>query len=123
MADESMIDWEQLNLVSDYDVENRGVLIEIFLKGTRDDFAPLRTAIDQKNVSEVARLSHGAAGASMSYGMSILVPGLRKMEADAKNGSLENAETLYREFQQNFVRLEKYLSAAAFPAINRPKAA
>ena len=118
-AMEHLIDEARLNEITDGDEATLRELVGIFLDDTVREFQNLNNAIAAKNAAEVHRLSHSIAGAAMTYGMTVMVASLRHLEAEAKAGRLDQAQTLqaacldaFRKIQTHFEQRPGWLRAA-----------
>jgi len=108
----SPVDEDRLRLVSDGDLSGLRRLMSIYLKSTAEDIARLGQAVREGSAAEVHRIAHGCAGASESFGMSGIVPPLRRLIAMAKEGQLtDSAAPLVEEAQAQFDRIKSYLEA------------
>src|SRR5665213_87596 len=99
MTNESPIDFEQLNMVSNNDPYDREFLVSIYLRETEKDLKKLKNAIQSGLAKDVYRMSHGCAGSSLSYGMIAVVAPLKKLEAQSREGRLDNAMELLEEVE------------------------
>jgi HPt (histidine-containing phosphotransfer) domain-containing protein len=122
MSNDSPVDLEQLNSITDGNMDDLRLLIETYLTTTEDDFKKFQKALDARDTATLYRLAHGGAGASLSYGMAAIVPALKSLETDAKAGNLENAPALITEAKQQFDRIKVFLQTH-FPPPSNKKAA
>lgn len=110
MSGENLVDWDQLDSISE-DEANKRFLIEVYLESTRKDLRRLKIALDAGNSGDVMRLAHGGAGASGSYGMIGVVDAFRVLEKAAKEGRLTDAPAMLAQIEDDFRRLESELAA------------
>jgi HPt (histidine-containing phosphotransfer) domain-containing protein len=89
-----LIDEARLQEISDGDATALRHLIHVFLENTALEFKHLTGAIALGNAVEVHRITHSIVGAAMTYGMVGMVEPLRRFEAEAKAGRLEQALAL-----------------------------
>ena len=119
MSIEPPIDLEQLNLISDGDPKDRDFLVGVYLQETANDMTRLKQAIEAGDASTVHRLAHGCAGASLSYGMSAVVPVLQQLEKKAKAGNLQNAAEDLTEAEKELESIKTFLKTylySTYPA-------
>ena len=104
------VDDARLRLISDGDVAGMNHLIKVYVQHTTGDLQKLSAAVTARNLEDVGLLAHGCAGASLSYGMTSIVPSLRALEAQAKQGQLgPDAAQLVQTAKNEFERIKLYL--------------
>ena len=109
MNNEPLIDFEQLNLVSNNDPYDREFLVSIYLRGTERDLGKLKSAIEANDANEVCRIAQACAGSSRSYGMVAVVPMLKRIATEARDGILDNAPALFEEVETQFRRIQTFV--------------
>ena len=82
------INMDHLRMMTDHDEPGMRRLMDIYLHETAHELDLIDAALEAKNVADVHRLSHGAAGGSETYGISPLAKIFRHMEALGKQGHL-----------------------------------
>ena len=106
-----LIDEQQLRLITDGNPDDTRHLVEVYLRETETDLKELRGAIESGHTNEVHRLAHGCVGASLSYGMTVMVPTMQQLETDAKNGDIKDAAALLAQADLEFQRLKSFLAS------------
>ena len=65
-------------------------------------------------LEEVERIAHKAAGASATCGMNAVVPALRELERQGREGRLVDAATLVAHILKELERIRAYLDSQQF---------
>ena len=86
-----VVDLEQLQSACDGNIELLRELVRLYFGQAAEIMAGLEKAIQAGDVPEVDHLSHKLAGSSLACGMSSIVPSLRQLEFNAKQGHLRGA--------------------------------
>jgi len=122
MTDALPIDFDQLNLVCNNDPYDREFLVSIYLRETEKELRRLSAAIQAGNSQEVYRMSHSSAGSSQSYGMAAVVPALKQLELESREGNLRNSQVLFQEIETQFKRIRTFAMTMP-PVIDQAEAA
>jgi HPt (histidine-containing phosphotransfer) domain-containing protein len=85
-------------------------LIELYFTQTSTQFEQLSTAVQSNALQEVERIAHKAAGASATCGMNAVVPALRELERQGREGRLINAAALVAHTLKELERIRTYLN-------------
>ena len=101
-----------LRNVADGDTEFMNELVELYFADTSNRLVTLRQAVTSGAVSEVERIAHTLAGASIASGMRAVAPPLRKLERMARAGQLVDAATLVEEAATQLNRTRDFLASA-----------
>jgi HPt (histidine-containing phosphotransfer) domain-containing protein len=81
----------------------------MFLKQTHRQFGQIEAAIRNGNADDVRRVAHSCAGASVTLGMTHLVPKLRALEKLGASGSLTDADKLCEAAVHEYARVREFL--------------
>jgi CheY-like chemotaxis protein/HPt (histidine-containing phosphotransfer) domain-containing protein len=108
-AAEDPVDMERLMEFTDGSADNLRELIELYLTQTTDQLEKLGAAVAAADTGEVRRVAHSCAGASATCGMRHLVPMLRELESQGRQGKLTSAERLFEQAGQEFKRIRSFL--------------
>jgi CheY-like chemotaxis protein len=108
---EEPVDMERLTEFTDGSSENLRELVELYLTQTSEQLEKLQTAVASGDAAEVRRLAHSCAGASATCGIRHLVPLLRELERQGREGKLTNAQSLFEQAGQEFKRIREFLEA------------
>ncbi len=92
-----VVDLEQLQSACDGDGELLRELIGLYFSQAAEIMAGLEKGIQAGDVPEVDHLSHKLAGSSLACGMSCIVPPLRQLERNAKEGHLRGAPEFFAQ--------------------------
>jgi HPt (histidine-containing phosphotransfer) domain-containing protein len=96
-AAKPLMDMEQLQSACDGDARLMRELMDLYFGQADQIMAGLGTGIAAGDVGEVDHLSHKLAGSSLACGMSALLPALRHLEHNAKDGHLEGAREWFAQ--------------------------
>jgi HPt (histidine-containing phosphotransfer) domain-containing protein len=88
------VDFDQLQAACDGDTAMMRELIDLYFQQGDDIMIRLEKAINGNAVGDVNHLAHKLAGSSLACGMSAVVPSLRQLESNAKEGHLNGAGEL-----------------------------
>jgi HPt (histidine-containing phosphotransfer) domain-containing protein len=108
-AQEDPVDMERLLEFTDGSAENLRELVDLYLSQTTEQFDKLRSAVSAGDAAEVRRVAHSCAGASATCGMRYLVPLLRELERQGRDGKLTNAGEVFEQAGQEFKRIQLFL--------------
>jgi CheY-like chemotaxis protein len=108
-APEDPVDMERLVEFTDGSAENLRELVDLYLSQTSEQFDKLRAAVVAGDAAEVRRVAHSCAGASATCGMRYLVPLLRELEHQGRDGKLTNAAEVFEQAGQEFKRIQLFL--------------
>jgi signal transduction histidine kinase/HPt (histidine-containing phosphotransfer) domain-containing protein len=106
---EPPVDLERINDLTNGDADGVRDLVEMFLKQTHRQFDQLEAAIRAGKADDVRRVAHSCAGASVTLGMTYLVPKLRALEKLGASGSLEDADKLCEAAVHEYARVREFL--------------
>jgi CheY-like chemotaxis protein/HPt (histidine-containing phosphotransfer) domain-containing protein len=84
-------------------------LIDLFIKETPAKLDNLRNALQEKDYTQVRRISHNLKGGSGSLGASPLMKVCAEIEQKCKNNLLDGLETLFIQLEMEFMRAEHVL--------------
>ncbi len=102
---------EQLDLASGGDLNELRELLQLYLSQARDTVAALGPAVAAGNAAEVYRLAHRLAGSSSTCGMTALEAPLRMLEAQGRQGQLENAAPFVEQAVRELDAIVRWLRA------------
>ena len=125
-ADEPSVDLDRFAEMSGPEEAQVRELMEMYLAQTSGQVRELRVAVEAGAVKDVERVAHKAAGASATCGMNRIVPLLRELERQGREGRLDGATALVMQvgkelegigdFLEDYVRtLGKAPGGAATP--------
>ena len=80
-----------------------------YLSHADELMAGIKAAIQDGSADNAKRLAHKLVGSSLTSGFKGAVPALRKLEAQAKEGQLANAEQLVTEIDGQFERIREFV--------------
>jgi CheY-like chemotaxis protein len=103
------VDMERLLEFTDGTPESLRELVTLYLDQTGEQLEQLANAVASGTPTDVRRLAHSAAGASATCGMRGLVPVLRELERQGRDGALENAESLCQQALREFASIRTFL--------------
>jgi CheY-like chemotaxis protein/HPt (histidine-containing phosphotransfer) domain-containing protein len=106
---EPPVDVERLAEMAGGDEAGITELIELYFAQTSSQFEQLRAAVQAKAHQEVERVAHKAAGASATCGMNAVVPALRELERQGREGRLVDAAMLVAHTFSELERIRAYL--------------
>jgi CheY-like chemotaxis protein/HPt (histidine-containing phosphotransfer) domain-containing protein len=110
-----VVEMDRLMDLGGGDAESLRELVDLYVKQTIGQLAQLEAAVQANNPEEVRQVAHSCAGASATLGMKGLVPMLRELERQGKEGQLVNAEQLCADVAREFRRTQDFL--AKHPAL------
>jgi HPt (histidine-containing phosphotransfer) domain-containing protein len=110
---------DQLRSACDGDAGLMKELMDLYF-GQADQIMPnLKKAVQEGAIDDVDHLSHKLAGSSLACGMVLIVPPLRKMEMNAKGGTLDGAAKSLAEAAESLEKLrvavQEHLKQAQTP--------
>ena len=111
---EPPVDIERLAEMAGGDEAGIRELIDLYFTQTSNQFEQLNTAVEANNLQEVERIAHKAAGASATCGMNAVVPALRELERQGREGRLVDAATLVAHILKELERIRAYLDSQQF---------
>ncbi len=97
-------DLDRLEAAANEDPEMLQELVELYFAQARDLMNGLRIAINSGSVKDVDHFAHKLVGASLACGMSAMVPPLRELERQGKEGRLTNADVLLAQASHHLDR-------------------
>ena len=89
-------------------------LIYIFTSEARPRMDRIRAAIGKGDAEELRREAHGLKGSAASLGARALAEVARTLEEGGRAGSVEGAEAIYRDLEDEFTRVQKELDGYLF---------
>jgi HPt (histidine-containing phosphotransfer) domain-containing protein len=104
-----LVDLEQLQSACDGDAELMRELLGLYFRQADEIMAGLGHAIPAGDVGQVDYLAHKLAGSSLSCGMSALVPALRQLEHNAKDGHLQGAADWFAQVGVQLEAVRRYM--------------
>ena len=108
-AEEPAVDWERLTELAGGDQDGIRELATLYLTQTTEQFGELAAAVKAGQVQEVERVAHKSAGASATCGMNAIVPLLRELERQGREGTLIDAENLMARASKELDRIRDFL--------------
>ena len=114
VATEEPVDMQLLRNVADGDTEFMNELVELYFADTSNRLVTLRQAVTSGAVSEVERIAHTLAGASIAsrHARAVAPPLRTKLERMARAGQLVDAATLVEEAATQLNRTRDFLASA-----------
>ncbi len=106
---EAPVDMARLTEFTDGSPENLRELVALYLEQTTSQMEQLKAAVAAGNPVEVRRLAHSCAGASATCGMTRLVPLLRELERQGRQGTLTDAAERFVQAAAELVRIRDFL--------------
>jgi CheY-like chemotaxis protein len=103
------VDMDRLMEFTDGSADNLRELVTLYLTQTTEQFDKLQAAVVAGNAAEVRRVAHSCAGASATCGMRHLVPVLRELERQGREGKLIDADNLFEQADREFKRIRLFL--------------
>jgi signal transduction histidine kinase/HPt (histidine-containing phosphotransfer) domain-containing protein len=107
---EPPVDIERLAEMAGGDEAGIRELIDLYFAQTSNQFEQLRVAVQSNAFEEVERIAHKAAGASATCGMNAVVPALRELERQGREGRLVEAAMLVTHTVSELERIRTYLN-------------
>jgi CheY-like chemotaxis protein len=108
-SDEDPVDMDRLLEFTDGSADNLRELVMLYLTQTTEQFDKLQVAVTDGNAAEVRRVAHSCAGASATCGMRHLVPLLRELERQGREGKLTTAGNIFEQADREFKRIRLFL--------------
>ena len=108
-SDEDPVDMDRLLEFTDGSADNLRELVMLYLTQTTEQFDKLQVAVTDGNAAEVRRVAHSCAGASATCGMRHLVPLLRELERQGREGKLTTAGNVFEQADREFKRIRLFL--------------
>ena len=108
-ADEPPVDLDRFTEMSGSEEAQVRELMELYLAQTSGQLRELRVAVEAGEVKDVGRVAHKAAGASATCGMNGIVPVLRELERQGREGRLDGATVLVRQAGKELERIGGFL--------------
>jgi PAS domain S-box-containing protein len=118
-----LVDMPRLLDVAMDDPDQIRKLTGIFFKDAGEQMQKLGQAITEGNIDQVRRLSHKTGGGAISLGFAALAAPLRAIEAEAEEGCLTQADTLYQSASELFAATCEFIADAdsrGFPTEDAP---
>ena len=111
------VDLRRLKKLTREDPEKICEMLELYLDQADKLIVELTKAVEDKSVHDIHFVAHKLGGSSANCGMMRIVPPLREMERQARDGEIGNAEPLCRQSEEelNLIRnfIVEYVSTAA----------
>jgi len=105
------VDMSRLEEFSEGNAENLRELVSLYLKQTGDQIGQLKAAVAENHAANVKSIAHSCAGASATCGMKRIVPLLRELERQGKDGKLVNAGELFEKVSREFDLIRSTLTS------------
>jgi CheY-like chemotaxis protein len=102
-VEESPVEMDILNDLTDGNTDSLRELVDLFFKQTSQQLEQLEAAVRANKAEDVRRLAHSCAGASATLGMTRFVPLLRKL--------LTSATQVYEDTAREFKLIQHFLAA------------
>lgn len=98
--------FDSANLLSrfDNDRDMAKIITDIFLEGIDAALSELKSVVATRNDQTVAMQAHGLKGAALNCGAGTVAEISRRLESLARNGSLDGAEQLLTNLEQEVDR-------------------
>jgi PAS domain S-box-containing protein len=109
-SDEQLLDVELLEEMSKTGPDGLSELVDLYLTQAKEIMADLRTAIAAGAAEDVKQLAHKFAGSSAVCGVKAIVPPLRALEQQGKEGRLSEADQLLAQASLRLELSEKALA-------------
>jgi CheY-like chemotaxis protein/anti-sigma regulatory factor (Ser/Thr protein kinase) len=119
-VEESPVEMDILNDLTDGDAASLRELVDLFFKQTSQQLAQLEAAVRANKAEDVRRVAHSCAGASATLGMTRFVPLLRKLERQGASGMLTSATQVYEDTAREFKLIQDFLTAQLNSAAPTP---
>ncbi|HZR20749.1 MAG TPA: response regulator [Verrucomicrobiae bacterium] len=110
-GEDGPVDMDRLLEFTDGSAENLRELVELYLSQTTEQLEKLHAAVRAADAAEVRRVAHSCAGASATCGMRYMVPLLRELERQGREGKLTNADTIFDQTTREFQRIRVFLES------------
>jgi two-component system sensor histidine kinase/response regulator len=107
--DEPIVDLERLSELAGGDDGSIRDLANLYLTQTTSQLEELEAAVKTGAVKEVERIAHKSSGASATCGMNSIVPILRELERQGREGALSGAEALVVQACKELERIRVFL--------------
>jgi len=121
--EEPPVDLERLVELAGGDEVGIAELTDLYLNQTTEQLGSLKTAVEAGVVQDVERIAHKSAGASATCGMNSIVPALRELERQGREGKLSNAPALVEQASKELERIRTFLNNRRRPSDNAPAGA
>ena len=108
-SEDAPVDMDRLLEFTDGSPENLRELVALYLTQTTEQLDKLRAAVSSGDAAEVRRVAHSCAGASATCGMRHLVPLLRELERQGREGKLTTAGDVFEQAGREFKRIRLFL--------------
>jgi len=108
-SEEDPVDMDRLMEFTDGSEENLRELVDLYLTQTTEQLEKLRNSVAAADAAEVRRVAHSCAGASATCGMRQLVPLLRELESQGRDGKLTSAPGLCEQALREFQHIRSFL--------------
>ena len=118
--EEPPVDLERLVELAGGDEVGIAELTDLYLNQTTEQLQSLKTAVEAGVVQDVERIAHKSAGASATCGMNSIVPALRELERQGREGKLSNAPALVEQASKELERIRAFLNNRRRPSGNAP---
>jgi CheY-like chemotaxis protein len=109
------VDMERLKEFTENNPDSLRELINLYMDQTGQQFAELKTAVEERSAAKIRQLAHSCAGASATCGMVRLVPILRELERQGAQNALENPRELYDRAAAELLEIQKFLEPHLAP--------
>lgn len=109
------VDMERLREFTENNPDSLRELISLYMDQTNQQFAELKSAVEERAAAKIRQLAHSCAGASATCGMVRLVPILRELERQGGQNALENPGELYDRAEAELLEIQKFLEPHLAP--------
>lgn len=107
VVDRKVLD-ELLELQDENDPEFFKELITVFQESTEDAILGIQTGIDRADAQAVAALAHKLKGSCLPVGATRMSSICAALEAKAKTGSLEGADSMLEQIRSEFEQVTQF---------------
>jgi HPt (histidine-containing phosphotransfer) domain-containing protein len=121
--EEPPVDFERLSELAGGDEAGIRELTDLYLTQTTEQLSSLKAAVDAGTLQEIERIAHKSAGASATCGMNAIVPALRELERQGREGKLSGATALAEQATKELERIRAFLDNRQRSAGNTPAGA
>jgi CheY-like chemotaxis protein/HPt (histidine-containing phosphotransfer) domain-containing protein len=108
-SDEPPVDMERLSELAGGEEGDIRDLANLYLTQTTTQMEELRAAVGSGAIKEVERIAHKSGGASATCGMNAIVPVLRELERQGREGVLSGADLLCAQAAKELERIRTFL--------------
>ena len=108
--DKPPVDMIRLKRITQSNAKRMRDIAALYISEANQCHAALKAAIEAKSAEKVHQVAHKWAGASLTSGMSAVVPSLRELEKMGREGSVDSAPAQYEIVTNEFARVRGFLN-------------